>query len=273
MLAGPNPADLVGALALPVPSLVICELLGVPYGDRDLFHRLSKTVNSGEATAAESAAAMEELLAYLGDLIDRKTGQATDDLLGRLVAEQLGTGQMTRDEIVKMARLLLVAGHDTTANMIALGTVALLEHPAQLAQLRATSDLPLVKSAVEELLRYLTVTHFGRRRVALEDFEYGGQLIRRGDGLIFAADIANRDPGAFPDPDGLDISRNPRHHVAFGFGIHQCLGQPLARLELEVVFGTLFRRVPALALAKPADQLSYKTEMAVYGVDDLPVTW
>jgi cytochrome P450 len=273
MLAGPRPADLVEALALPVPSLVICELLGVPYEDRGLFHRLSKAINDQALTAAESAAAMEELLAYLGLLIDRKSAQPTDDVLGHLVSGQLLPGTMTRDEVVKVARLLLVAGHDTTANMIALGTIALLEHPDQLARLRATTSPELVKSAVEELLRYLTVTHFGRRRVALEDFEYGGQPISRGDGLIFAAEIANRDPEAFPEPDDLDVARNPRHHVAFGFGPHQCLGQSLARLELQVVFGTLFQRVPTLALAAPADGLPYKREMAVYGVDELPVSW
>jgi len=274
ILAGPNPTDLVAALALPVPSLVICELLGVPYEDRALFHELSATLNSSAVTAAESAAAMDRLLIYLGELVDRKDAQPTDDLLGRLAVQQLRTGGMTREEITKMARLLLVAGHDTTANMIALGTIALLKNPEQLAKLQTTDDPAVVKSAVEELLRYLTVTHHGRRRVAVEDFEYGGRQIHNGDGLVFAAEIGNRDPDAFAgDPNTVELERDARSHVAFGFGIHQCLGQSLARLELEIVYGTLYRRIPTLALAVPVNELAYKADLAVYGVFDLPVTW
>jgi cytochrome P450 len=273
MLAGPRPADLVAALALPVPSLVICELLGVPYADRATFHELSATVNSVQVTAAESTAAMEGLLGYLGELVDGKAAEGTDDLLGRLISGHMVAGDLSRDDIVKIARLLLVAGHDTTANMIALGTAVLLEHPDELARLQGDPSPETVRNAVEELLRYLTVSHFGRRRVAADDIDHGGRLIRRGEGLIFAADIANRDPDAFPDPDRLDLTRPARHHVAFGFGVHQCLGQSLARLELEVVFGALFRRIPTLALVGEASDLRYKSDLAVYGVYELPVTW
>jgi len=274
MLAGPRPADLVQAFALPVPSLVICELLAVPYADRALFHRLSTTINSSLATPAESAAAMDELIAYLESLIDRKNAEPGDDLLSRLVVSELRSGAMTRNEVAKMARLLLVAGHETTANMIALGTAALLEHPAELARLRERSDdAAFVSSAVEEMLRYLTVTHHGRRRVALADIELGGERIREGEGIIAAADIANRDPRVFEDPDTLDLGRNPRNHIAFGYGTHQCLGQSLARIELQVVFSTLYRRIPTLALAAPLDRIPFKQEMAVYGVHELPVSW
>jgi len=274
MLAGPKPADLVQALALPVPSLVICELLGVPYEDRALFHRLSVTLNSQTATPAASAAAMDDLIAYLEGLVDRKNADPGNDLLSRLVVSELRGGAMARDELARMARLLLVAGHDTTANMIALGTALLLENPDELARLRAKSDdLAFVSSAVEELLRYLTVTHLGRRRVALEDLDVDGAHIAAGEGIIAAADIANRDPRVFADPDRLDLGRNPREHVAFGFGIHQCLGQSLARLELQVVCGTLYQRIPTLALAEPVDKLDFKHELAVYGLNALPVTW
>ncbi|GHF36895.1 cytochrome P450 [Amycolatopsis bartoniae] len=273
MLAGPKPADLVEALALPLPSLVICKLLGVPYADHDFFQRVSKKLIAHDTTEEDSLAAVDELLGYLRDLVDRKNEEPGDDLLSRLAVEQLRTGAMTRDQIASMGRLLLSAGHETTANMIALGTVALLENPAQLAQVRESDDPKLIANAVEELLRYLTITHSGRRRVALEDIEIGGEVIREGEGIIAANDIANRDGAAFPRPDALDVRRKARHHLAFGYGVHQCLGQPLARVELQVVYGTLYRRVPTLALAVPVEDLRFKRDMAVYGVHELPVTW
>ncbi|GAA5167270.1 cytochrome P450 [Amycolatopsis dongchuanensis] len=273
LLAGPQPADLVEALALPVPSLVICELLGVPYADRAFFHGISKLLVSRDATPEASVAAAEELLDYLGGLVERKAADPGDDLLSRLAVAQFRTGKLTRREIAAMGQLLLVAGHETTANMIALGTVALLTHPGQLAELRASEDPEFVANAVEELLRYLTIVHSGRRRVATEDLELGGQLIRAGEGLIAATDAANRDETAFPGADSLDLHRAARHHVAFGYGVHQCLGQPLARVELQVVYGTLYRRVPTLALAVPAGELRYKHDMLVHGVHELPVTW
>jgi cytochrome P450 len=273
MLAGPKPADLVQAFALPLPSLVICELLGVPYADRAFFHRISKKIISRETPAGESVAATDELLAYLSDLVEQKNAEPAEDLLSRLAVEQLRVGAMTVEQIAMMGQLLLVAGHETTANMIALGTVALLEHPEQLAVVRGTDDPKLIANTVEELLRYLNIVHSGRRRVALEDIEIGGQLIRKGEGMIAATDIANRDETAFPDPDALDVQRKARHHVAFGYGIHQCLGQPLARVELQVVYSTLYRRIPTLALAVPLEELNFKHDMLVYGVHELPVTW
>jgi cytochrome P450 len=273
LLAGPKPADLVETFALPLPSLVICELLGVPYTDRALFHRISKTIISRTTSPAESVAATEELLAYLASLVEKKNAEPGDDLLSRLAVEQFRTGAMTAEEIAVMGQLLLVAGHETTGNMIALGTVALLENPAQLAEIRDADDPKLIANAVEELLRYLNITHSGRRRVALEDLEIGGQLIRRGEGLIAANDIANRDEEVFPGADKLDVHRKARHHVAFGYGVHQCLGQPLARVELQVVYSTLYRRIPTLALAVGVDQLEFKHDMLVYGVHELPVTW
>ncbi len=172
-----------------------------------------------------------------------------------------------------MGVLMLIAGHETTANMIALGTLALLEHPDQLTLLRETDDPKLVASAVEELLRYLHITHNGRRRVALEDIEIAGQVIRAGEGIILANDIANRDPDVFTEPDQLDLRRDSRRHVAFGFGVHQCLGQPLARMELQVVYGTLYRRIPTLRLAADLGEVKFKHDGSVYGVYELPVAW
>ncbi|ACU97284.1 cytochrome P450 [Saccharomonospora viridis] len=272
MLAGPKPVDLVEAFALPVPSLVICELLGVPYSDHDFFQENSKTVIKRDVPIEQRRAALGELGAYLHRLMDAKLAEPADDLLSKL-AGHVKAGELSQGEAAQMGVLLLIAGHETTANMIALGTLALLEHPDQLALLRDTDDPALVDSAVEELLRYLHITHNGRRRVALEDIEIAGQVIRAGEGVIFPNDIGNRDPEAFPDPDRLDIRRDARHHVAFGFGVHQCLGQPLARLELHIVYSTLYRRIPTLRLATELDRIPFKHDGSVYGVYELPVTW
>ncbi|WP_153345254.1 cytochrome P450 [Nocardia aurantia] len=273
LLAGPKPADLVRAFALPVPSLVICELLGVPYADHEFFQACSRKLISRESSVDETLAASDELRSYLKDLVAVKQQAPTEDMLGSLVAGQLAAGELTVDEVVDMGVLMLIAGHETTANMIGLGTLALLRHPDQLAALRDTPDPALIANAVEELLRYLTIVHSGRRRVATEDVEVGGQLVRAGEGIILANDAGNRDAGAFPDPDRLDIRRQARHHVAFGYGVHQCLGQPLARMELQVVYGTLYRRIPALRLAVPFEEVEFKHDMIVYGVHALPVTW
>ncbi|MBP2325981.1 cytochrome P450 [Kibdelosporangium banguiense] len=272
MLAGPKPVDLVEAFALPVPSLVICELLGVPYSDHDFFQDNSSILINRDADPDDRAAAAGRLFGYLDKLLGEKLENPGDDLLSGLT-ERVKKGELTRPEAAQMGVLMLIAGHETTANMIALGTLALLEHPDQLAALRETTDDGLIASAVEELLRYLHITHNGRRRVATEDIEIAGHTIRAGEGIILANDIANRDPAAFPDPDRLDIHRNARHHVAFGFGVHQCLGQPLARLELQIVYGTLYRRIPTLRLAADVNDIPFKHDGSVYGVYELPVTW
>ncbi|ARQ67448.1 cytochrome P450 [Streptomyces marincola] len=273
MLAGPRPADLVQRFALPVPSLVICELLGVPYDDHAFFQANSGTIVNREVSEPERTAALAALTRYLDDLLGDKLAHPTDDLLSGLAA-RVTRGELSRPEAAGMGVLLLIAGHETTANMIALGTLALLRHPDQLARLREARDPRVITGAVEELLRYLHITHNGRRRTALEDIEIAGHRIRAGEGLILANDIANRDPRAFPDdPDRLDIDRDARHHVAFGFGVHQCLGQPLARLELQIVYGTLYRRVPTLRLATDPDAIAFKHDASVYGVHALPVTW
>jgi hypothetical protein len=273
LLAGPKPVDLVQAFALPVPSLVICRLLGVPYADHAVFQRHSRTLLRRDAPAAQAIAALDELTAYLDRVVGDKLAAPADDLLSRLAVEQVATGALTRHEAARMGVLLLVAGHETTANMIALGTIALLQHPDQLAALRDADDPAQVAGAVEELLRYLTITHSGRRRVALEDIELDGQVIHAGDGVIVPNDVGNRDGAPFPDPDRLDIHRDARGHVAFGYGVHQCLGQPLARVELQVVYGTLYRRIPGLRLAVPIEEIPFKHDAAVYGAYELPVTW
>jgi cytochrome P450 len=278
MLAGPKPADLVEALALPVPSEMICELLGIPYEEHDRFQELTRIFTAASSKPEDTVAAAEELIALAAAVIDTKVENPGDDTLSRLVVEQLIPGNMTREEVARMGILLLTAGHETSANMIALGTAALLSNPEQAAMIREADDPAVVAGAVEELLRYLTIIHSGARRVAIGDFEVAGTQIRAGDGLVMDFPAANRDVEAFAsdghaDPDVLDITRPARHHLTFSFGVHQCLGQQLARVELQVVYSTLLKRIPTLALAEPLTELEYKTDASIYGLHRLPVTW
>ncbi|MGW3287446.1 cytochrome P450 [Streptomyces sp. NPDC001002] len=272
MLAGPQPVDLVEAFALPIPSLVICELLGVPYEDHAFFQDHTKTMVHRDASAEERGRASREVAMYLAGVIGQRLAEPKDDLLSS-IAGRIEAGEIDHQQATEMALLLLIAGHETTANMIALGTLALLQNPDQLALLRETDDPKLVSSAVEELLRYLHITHLGRRRAVTEDIEIAGQVIKAGDGVIMVNEIGNRDPDVFPDPDRLDITRDARRHVAFGFGNHQCLGQPLARMELQVVYGTLYRRIPTLKLAGALEDVRFKEDAFIYGVHELPVAW
>jgi cytochrome P450 len=272
MLARGGPLDIVSDLALPIPSLAICELLGVPYEDHDFFQSRARVLASHTTTTEQALAASHELCEiYLRQLIRKKDADPQDDILSRLVVNHVRKGDLTENELISMARLLLIAGHETTANMTSMGVFLFLQHPEQWAELQANPVL--VPQAVEEVLRYVDVTHSGRRRVALEDVHVGGQLIRAGEGIIALSVSANRDDAAFPEAHRFDIRREARHQVAFGYGVHQCLGQPLARMELQVVFATLARRMPTLRLAAPAESLKFKDEMFIYGIKCLPVAW
>jgi cytochrome P450 len=272
MLAGPKPVDLIGAFAAPVPMLVICELLGVPYEDHEFFETSALKSMTIGVPAEEAEAAQQQMHEYVDNLLVQRLTSPGDDLLS-ILAGQVKDGQLSRRDAATMGRTILVGGFDTSANMIALGTLALLQHPDELARLRETDDPKLIASAVEELLRYLNVAHGGRQRVAREDIKIGGQTIQAGDAVILTTETANRDPAAFSDPERLDIGRGARHHVGFAYGVHQCLGQPLARVELQVVYGTLYRRIPTLRLATALDQIPFKHDGLVYGVYQLPVTW
>ncbi len=263
------PAELVSAFALPVPSMVICALLGVPYADHELFEGLSRTLLQS-VDPQEVAEARDELEEYFTGLVDRKRKEPGDGLLDELIAERLATGELSHRELVRTAMLLLVAGHETTSNMLSLGTFTLLEHPEQFAALRA--DPSLLPAAVEELLRFLSIAD-GMVRVATADIEIGGETIRADDGVIFSTSVVNRDAAAYAAPDTLDWERSARHHVAFGFGVHQCLGQNLARAEMEIAFGALFARFPGLRLAVPAAEIPVKPGHALQGLVELPVTW
>ncbi|GAA4823231.1 cytochrome P450 [Actinomycetospora corticicola] len=266
-----QPVDLVQAFALPLPSLVICRMLGVPYADHAFFQARSHTLVDTRSSVEDSVAASNELVEYLEGLVaEREASGSEDDMLGRLAVRHVRTGEITREQAASMGLLLLVAGHETTANMIALGTLLLLQDPEQAAKVRAGES---VEGAVEELLRLLTVTHLGRRRVATEDVELGGVAIRAGEGVVAAGEIANRDPEVFTDPDALDVDRTPNHHVAFGHGVHQCLGQQLARVELQIAYPALLARFPGLRVDTPLDDIAFRDAMVVYGVHALPVTW
>ncbi|MER7056458.1 MULTISPECIES: cytochrome P450 [unclassified Streptomyces] len=263
------PADLVTAFALPVPSMVICALLGVPYADHDFFEEQSRRLLRGPS-AADIQDARGRLEAYLGDLIDRKRQAPGEGLLDDLVRHRLSEGAVDREQLVAMAVILLVAGHETTGNMISLGTYTLLGNPRRLAELR--EDPALLPGAVEELMRVLSIVD-GLLRLATEDIEVDGQTIRAGDGVVFSTSVINRDEAVYPDPDALDWHRPARHHVAFGFGIHQCLGQNLARAELEIALAALFERLPTLRLAAPAEEIPFKPGDTIQGMLELPVTW
>ncbi|WP_016698205.1 cytochrome P450 [Actinoalloteichus spitiensis] len=262
-----QPADLVADFALPVPSLVICALLGVPPADRPLFERHTRTLFTLDTPLEERNTALRSLTTYLGQLVEAKRANPEDDLLSGLVAG----GELDDEELATIGVVLLVAGHETTANMLAHGAFALLQHPDQLALLR--SDPALLPGAVEELLRYLSVIHVGPIRTALDDIELDGHLIRAGESVTVSVPAANWDPTRFPEPDRLDITRRTTGHLAFGHGIHQCLGQQLARVEMRIGFGSLLSRFPGLRLAVTPDEVPLRSDMGIYGVHRLPVAW
>jgi cytochrome P450 len=273
MLAGPNPTDLVTALSLPLPSLMICELLGVPYSDHEFFQEHATVAVKRDATPQESVASMQTLGGYLTKLIEGKMAEPAGDVLSDFAA-RVTAGDLTLPDATLLCMVLLIAGHETSANMITLGTALLLENPAQLELLRTTGEPEAIANAVEELLRYLTIAHLGQRRIASQDIEIAGETIKAGDGIVVPLPAGNWDPAAFPSPERLDLGRaEARQHHAFGWGVHQCLGQQLARIELQVVYGTLYRRVPTLRLAVGREQLEFKGDSLAYGVYELPVTW
>jgi cytochrome P450 len=273
LVATGPPADLVRHFALPVPSLVISLLLGVPYEDHDFFQRCSSRGLDSTASDEEKAASIGEIFGYVWELVARKEREPGDDLISRLVTDYVATGALSRETAAMNAVIMLQAGHETTANMISLGTVALLQHPEQLARLRDADDPQLVANVVEELMRYLTIVHSLVERVALEDMTFAGQSIRAGDYVLMNLPSGNWDAEFVEAPEAFDIDRNTRGHLGFGFGVHQCIGQNLARVELQVALATLVRRLPGLRLAIPEEDLPFQNEQEIYGLKELPVTW
>ncbi|MER7013818.1 cytochrome P450 [Saccharopolyspora sp. NPDC000359] len=263
------PVDLVAEFALPIPSLVICELLGVPTADQAEFQARTNRQLDTTLPQSEKVELAAQSLAYMNELVARARRDPGEDLIGMLIRDH--DDRLSNAELVGIANLLLVAGHETTSNMLGLGTLALLRHPDQLALVR--DDPETVPKAVEELLRWLSVVNGGSPRMATRDVEFAGRTIRRGDLVVFNLPAANRDPELTDDPDRLDITRPASPHLGFGHGVHHCLGAPLARMEMRIAFPALLRRFPGLRLAVPDEAVAFATHQAIYGLKELPVAW
>lgn len=272
ILAGPQPADIVDKLALPVPTVVISEMLGVPYEDHEFFQ---EHANAGLARYAAADAMQKGAMSlhqYLINLIEKKQSEPAEDAVSDL-AERVNAGEISVKEAAQLGTGLLIAGHETTANVIGIGVLALLENPEQADFLRNATDPKVIANAAEELMRYLSIIQNGQRRVAIEDIEISGETIKAGEGVIIDLAPANWDAKAYPDPDKLDLSREAGQQLGFGYGRHQCVGQQLARAELQIVFHTLLRRIPTMELAIPFDEVPFKHDRLAYGVYELPVRW
>ncbi|MDI5963735.1 cytochrome P450 [Streptomyces sp. SL13] len=267
MEASGSSADLLKVFAETIPARSVCSLMNVPpelVADMsEHFGALMKLTYTME----EFIGHMEAIDAVLRDMVKKRAAEPMDDFFGQLIA----TGELTEDELVNLAVLTVGGSLDTTPNMLGLSVFALLEHPQQLARLRARPDL--YETAVDELLRYLTISQMGSSRCALEDVEIGGRTIKAGQTVVLSLPSANRDPSVFPAPDELDVARLPRKHLALGFGAHQCLGQHLARSTMRIALRKLFDRFPSLRLAVPADEVPLRDRAVHYGVDELMVAW
>ncbi len=272
LLAQPQPADLVTAFSLPLPVQVICEMLGVPTEDMEQFHAWSDTVvGNWERDSDEVMTALVNMFGYFGKLIEMKRAQPADDLMTALIAARDQGDRLSEEELMVLGCTVLIGGHETTANEINLSVLTLLDHPAELAKLRA--DPELIPGAVEELLRYVRLGGLAPARVTREEVEIGGVTIPAGEMVIPLYGTANRDPSVFADPERFDVTRAPANHLAFGLGVHHCLGAQLARIELLEAFRGLLGRVPGLRLAVPAEELRFKPGMAVHSLRELPVSW
>ncbi|KAE8352219.1 cytochrome P450 [Aspergillus coremiiformis] len=265
--------DLVKHFALPIPSHIIYDILGIPHEDFEYLSSCDATRTNGSSTAAAAQAANTELLEYLERLVDKKSATPSKDVISTLVLDQLKPGHLEKHDVVQIAFLLLVAGNATLVSMIALGVVTLLEHPDQLSRL--IKDPSLSKPFVEELCRYHTASSFATRRVATVDIELRGQKIKAGEGIIASNQAANRDPEVFPDPDTFNMfrQRGSEQTLGFGYGDHRCIAETLARAELETVFSTLFQTLPSLRLAVPKSEIQWMPLTKDVGIVGLPVTW
>lgn len=265
--------DLIHDFALPLPVTVIADILGIPQEDRHKFHGWSRAMIGASAASSlgqlRVIPSMLVFMSYIRKLIKTRRARPQDDLTSALVQAEEAGDQLSEDELVAMIFLLLVAGHETTVNLIGNGTLALLEHRDQMAKLQ--NDPSLIKTAVEELLRYASPVETADERYAREEIRIQGVTIPRGELVYAGIASANRDERQFPNPDTLDITREPNRHLAFGQGIHYCLGAPLARLEGQIAINTLLRRIPDLRLAVPPEALRWNRGLVLRGLESLPV--
>ncbi|SMD26309.1 cytochrome P450 [Kibdelosporangium aridum] len=273
MIAKGAPADLMSSVSWPLPITVICEMLGVPYEDREKFRGWTDAALALTAfTPAEIEQAQQNLTDYMSGLLDQRRENPQEDLLTALMQARDNDDRLNPDEIAQLAVALLVGGHETTANQFGNFVYNLFNHPEELAKLRANPDM--VNSAVEELLRHTPLgASGGFVRIATEDIELGGTTVRAGEGVFVDLIAANRDPRRFDNPQELRLDREVVGHIAFGHGVHHCIGAQLARLELQVALGTLFKRFPDLSLAVDAQEVPWKHGRLVRGLQELPVTW
>lgn len=271
MVAAGQPADIVRSLGSIIPAAVISKLLAVPEEDRAFFQSVGAKRSGIDTDAAEVHKALDELHDYWLKRIDDRLASPGDDLVSRMVEEEVRTGRVSKDELASMAMLILLAGSGTTADMIAMGTLMILKHPQVAAKMKR--DPSFTPKVIEELMRYTTIVQHGLGRVALQDVEIGGVEIRAGEGVVAHLASANRDEELLPEGDVFDPERQIRFHAAFGAGIHSCIGAPLARAELQIVFDTLLRRLPDLRLAIPAEQVRLRLDGIFFEVEELPVAW
>jgi cytochrome P450 len=263
------PADLVSSFALPIPSLVICELLGVPYEDREDFQQRSTRQLDLSLPISERLELVRRGRAYMATLVERSRRNPGEDILGMLVRDH--GHELTDDELIGVASLLLLAGHETTSNMLGLGTLALLRHPDQLAAVRDDPDA--VGPAVEELLRWLSIVQSAIPRITTTDVEIAGVGIPAGQLVFVSLPSGNRDQEFIDSAEVLDIRRGAPGHLAFGHGVHHCLGAPLARMEMRIAFPALLQRFPTLALAEDFDDVQFRSFHFIYGLKSLAVKW
>ncbi len=261
--------DLLASFAFPLPVTVICELLGIPAADRDDFRAWSATVVSDTVSPEVFTADATAIIGYFRALLAAKRSEPADDLLSALISARDEDDSLSETELVSMAFLLLVAGHETTVNLIGNGMLALLLNPGELTRLRGEPGL--LPGAVEELLRHVNPVNNATYRFAAEPVEIGGARIGPGEVVLVALSGANRDPSRYRDPDRLDVGRDSSGHLAFGHGIHYCLGAPLARLEAEIAFGGLLERFGSMTLAVPPDALRWRPSHLIHGLEALPV--
>jgi cytochrome P450 len=266
-----EPVDLTDFLAFPLPVLVICELLGVPYADRGHFRGLSERIAKMDG-GEDAQAAMTEFKAYMTKLADAKRVDPQPDVISDMVAVQADDPTFTEDDLARMATGLLFAGHETTSTRIAMGTLFLLSDPARRDRFAADPE-GQVNQTVEEILRLTATSGTGLLRYAHEDVEIAGTRIMRGDAVLISSDAANRDASVFADPDEFVPDRTPNVHLAFGTGAHVCIGANLARTELRTVFPKLFSRFPGLRLAVGIDAIPVRTNRVAGGVERVPVEW
>ncbi|MFF1624928.1 cytochrome P450 [Streptomyces sp. NPDC058272] len=271
LVAGERPVDLVAGLTIPVPSRVIALLFGVGEDRRDFIESRSAILIDRGYTPDQVAAARDELDGFLRELVEERVAGPGTDLVSRLVTDQVRPGRLSVEELVPMCRLLLVAGHGTTTSQASLSLLSLATDP-RLAE-ALTKDEGLLPKAVEELLRFHSIVQNGLARAATEDVTLDDVTIKAGEGVVLSLSAGNRDEQVFPSPDTLDPHRDARRHLAFGHGIHQCLGQWLAKVEIEEMLAAVLRRMPGVRLAVPFEELDFRHEVSSYGLGALPVTW